>query len=61
MLVSTLVILMTGKWLPMVQQKVNRSLSSPLGYPVQCQYIYLVSGETEKIHRKNDHRMEDKT
>lgn len=44
MLVSTFVILMTGKWLPMVQQKV----SSPLGYPVQCQYIYLVSGETDK-------------
>lgn len=48
MLVSTFVILMTGKWLPVVQQKVNRSLSSPLGYPVQCQYIYLVSGETDK-------------
>lgn len=49
MLVSTFVILMTGKWLPIwFSKKSVEAFSSPLGYPVQCQYIYLVSGETDK-------------
>lgn len=45
----------------MIDNGSAKRLSSPLGYTVQCKYMYLVSGETDKVHRKNDYKMEDKT